>query len=174
MTQLESKKNKITGKQIMEYALNCFILLIPIFLWNILFATSLPRSYTGQVWDNIPQIISITESVLRIMVFILPLLMPLTIQSNRQKVGLGVYFVGVFIYFLSWVSQIYYPGSRWSSSVYGFLAPAYTTIIWFIGIGLIGSRLFITKKYQPIFYIAMSSVFVVVHTMHAYIVYMRL
>jgi hypothetical protein len=31
------------GKQILKYAPNCFILVIPIFLWNILFPASLPR-----------------------------------------------------------------------------------------------------------------------------------
>ncbi len=163
------------GKQILQYALNCFILLIPIFLWNILFATSLPRGYSMEFfWKDIPPIVGTTENILRIIAFFLPLLMPLTIKTTSQKIGLGIYLAGVAIYFLSWIMQIYYPDSTWSSSLFGFLAPAYTTIIWFIGIGLIGNKLFIKIPYNPIIYITISAVFVFVHTTHAYIVYTRL
>ena len=38
------------------------------------------------------------------------------------------------------------------------LTPAYTTIIWFIGIGLIGNKLFIKLSYKPTIYIAISMV----------------
>lgn len=163
------------GKQILQYALNCFILLIPIFLWNIFFATSLPRGYSIEFfWKDIPPIVGTTENILRIIAFFLPLLMPLTIKTTSQKIGLGIYLAGVAIYFLSWIMQIYYPDSAWSSSLFGFLAPAYTTIIWLIGIGLIGNKLFIKIPYHPIIYIAISAVFVFVHTTHAYIVYTRL
>jgi hypothetical protein len=163
------------GKQILKYVLNCFILLIPIFLWNILFATSLPRGYSIEFfWKDIPPVIGTTENILRITAFFLPLLMPLTIKTSRQKIGLGIYLAGVAIYFLSWVLQIYLPESAWSSSLFGFLAPAYTTVIWLIGIGLIGDKLFVKVPYKPIIYIAISTVFVVFHTTHAYMVYIRL
>ncbi len=163
------------GKHILKYASNCFILLIPIFLWHILFAASLPRGYSMEFFGkDIPPIIGTTENILRIIAFSLPLLMPLTIKNAGQKIGLGIYLAGLAIYFLSWTMQIYYPASTWSSSLFGFLAPAYTTIIWFIGIGLIGNKLFIKIPYQPIIYIAISAVFVFVHTTHAYIVYVRL
>ncbi len=163
------------GKQILKYASNCFILVIPILLWNVLLANSLPRGYSRTFFEkDIPLIIDTTENILRIIVFSLPLLMPLTIKINSQKIGLGIYLMGLAIYFLSWIMQIYYPDSNWSSSLFGFLAPAYTTIIWFIGIGLIGNKLFIKIPYKPIIYIAISAVFVVVHTTHAYIVYLRL
>jgi hypothetical protein len=163
------------GKQILKYALNCFILVIPIFLWNILFATSLPRGYAMEFfWKDIPPIVGTAENTLRVIAFFLPLLMPLRIQTSRQKTGLGIYLAGVAIYFLSWVLQIYFPESAWSGSLFGFLAPAYTTIIWFVGIGLVGDKLFIKVPYTPIIYIAISTAFVVFHTTHAYIVYTRL
>lgn len=163
------------SEQIMKYALNCFILLIPVFLWNILFATSLPRGYSIEFfWKDIPPGVGITENILRIIVFFLPLLMPLTIKTSRQKIGLGIYIAGVAIYFLSWVLQIYLPESAWSISLFGFLAPAYTTMIWLIGIGLIGDKLFFKVPYNPIIYMAISTLFVVFHTIHTYIVYTRL
>jgi hypothetical protein len=165
----------LNGKKIFNYVLNCFILLIPILLWNILLAASLPIGYSMEVfWEDIPPIIGTTENILRIIIFSLPFLMPLTIKTPGQKFGLGIYLAGVAVYFLSWMMQIYYPNSAWSNSLPGFLAPAYTTIIWFTGIGLIGNRLFINIPYKSIIYIAISAAFVFVHTTHAYIVFMRL
>ena len=165
----------MTIKRILNYALNCFVLLLPVFLWNILFTTSLPRGYSMEFfWKDIPPVIGITENVLRMVVFFLPLLMPLTVKTCGQKIGLGIYIAGLVIYFLSWLLQIYYPDSVWSESAFGFLAPAYTTMIWLVGIGLVGTRLFIKAPYRPIVYIAISAAFVVVHTTHAYIVYLRL
>ena len=165
----------MSGKQILNYALNCFILVLPVFLWNILFATSLPRGYSMEFfWQDIPPAIGTTENALRILVFFLPLLMPLTVKTAGQKTGLGFYLVGLAMYFLSWILQIYAPNSAWSQSVLGFLAPAYTTMVWFVGIGLVGNRLFVKVPYRPIVYILLSAAFVVVHTTHAYIVYTRL
>jgi hypothetical protein len=165
----------MNSKKILKYMLNCFILLIPIFLWNILFAASLPRGYSMEFfWKDIPPIIGTTENILRIIAFFLPLLMPLTVKTKRQKIGMSIYLAGVAIYFLSWVLQIYLPESALSSSLFGFLAPAYTTIIWLIGIGLIGDKLFVRVPYKPIIYMAISTGFVVIHTTHAYMVYIRL
>jgi len=125
-------------------------------------------------WKDIPPVVGIIENTLRIIVFILPLLMPLTIKTSRQKIGLGIYLVGAAIYFLSWILQIYSPESAWSSSLFGFLAPAYTSLIWLIGIGLIGDKLFARVPYKPIAYITIATIFVVFHTTHTYIVYTRL
>ena len=161
--------------RILKYVSNCFYLISAILLWNVLFASSLPRGYAMEFfWKDIPPIIGIMENMLRIIVFFLPLLMPLKIKSKDQKIGLSIYFVGLVIYFLSWIMQINYPDSSWSNSIWGFLAPAYTTIIWLIGIGLIGNKLYIKIPYNSIIYISISALFVIVHTTHAYIVYMRL
>ena len=125
-------------------------------------------------WKDIPPIIGITENVLRLMVFFLPLLMPLAVETGGQKIGLGIYFAGLGVYFLSWLLQTHWPESAWSRSVLGFLAPAYTTMIWLVGIGLVGDRLFVKVPYKPIAYILISVAFVAVHTTHAYIIYTRL
>ena len=165
----------MSGKQILNYALSCFVLVIPVFLWNILFATSLPRGYSPAFfWKDIPPIVGVTENALRLVVFFLPLLMPLTVETLRQKIGLGLYSAGLVIYFLSWMLQIHYPESAWSRSAFGFLAPAYTTMLWFTGIGLIGNQLFVRIPYHPLVYHVVSATFVAVHTAHAYIVYTRL
>jgi hypothetical protein len=165
----------VAGQQVLKYASNSFLLLIPILVWNIAFASALPGGYSPEIFSQgIPTVISTSENVLRVFVFMLPLAMPLSIKARSQKVGLGFYLAGSLLYYLSWVAQIYYPHSAWSSSLPGFTAPAYTTFFWFIGIGLIGSSLFVNVPYRSITYIAISALFVAVHTTHAYLVYLRL
>ncbi len=162
-------------KNILSYFLNCFLLIIPILLWNVLFASSLPKGYAMDFfWKDIPPYIGTVENVLRMVVILLPLLMPLRIETDSQKLGLAIFVIGVLIYFSSWLMQIYFPESVWSKSVFGFMAPAYMTMIWFIGIGLVGETLFVKIPYHPMVYIGIAAGFVVFHSLHSYIIYTRL
>ncbi len=158
-----------------KYLLNCFLLLIPILLWNIVLFDYLPKPYGADVfWNDIPNWIRYGENILRIFVFGVPLIMTLSIKSRNQKIGLLVYLFGILTYFLSWVAVIIYSDSAWSNSIYGFTAPAYTTIIWFLGIGLIGEKsLFRIPKLFNI-YLSLSVLFVILHTIHACVVFQRL
>ena len=125
------------------YFLNCFILVIPVFVWNIIFISVLPKGYYRELfWKDISPVIGVTENILRIVVFISPLFMQFSFETTSQKVGLAIYLIGLAIYFLSWTLQIYYPKSTWSRNIFGFMAPAFTPIIWLIGISLIGNRFF--------------------------------
>lgn len=118
-----------------NYLLNCLLLLLPIMAWNLSFASKLPWAYSEEVFSkNIPSFITIGENVFRLIVFIFPILMLLRIETQSQKLGLWLYIVGTAIYFISWLAQIYFPHNAWSLSVWGFLAPAYTPLIWLIGI----------------------------------------
>ena len=126
---------------LLNYILNCMWLLLPIMVWNWFLANKLPRAYATETFDHsIPIFIVNGENIFRAMVFILPLLMPLRIETQTQKLGLGLYLAGTLIYFLSWLAQIYFPQSAWSLSAFGFLAPAHTPLIWLTGIGLIGRQ----------------------------------
>lgn len=159
---------------ILPYFQNCFLLLLPILLWNVIFMKSLPVQFQKNIfWHNIPSYIRIPENILRIVVFLCPLLMKFTISENHQKLGLILYIIGVFLYFLSWIMQIYFPQSAWSKSIWGFTAPAYTTLIWFAGIGMIGNSLFINIPFPYSVYLGISLVFVFFHSAHAYIVYSK-
>jgi len=158
-----------------RYFLNCFLLLIPVFIWNLIFVKSLPKGYAMDFfWKEIPAIIGNTENILRIIVFILPVSMLFSLQTKLQRTGFGLYISGIILYFLSWIVQIYFPESFWSKSILGFMAPAYTTIIWFAGIGLIGKNSFIKIPGMSAIYIVISTVFVIVHSIHCYIVFQRL
>jgi len=158
-----------------QYLSNCFLLLIPIIIWNLVFIPYLPDTYSPAVFNNnIPAFIAKSETILRVIVFALPLTMKLSLQTKTQKIGFSIYSLGLAFYFLSWVFQIYYSRSVWSMNLFGFTAPAYTTILFFIGIGLIGKSTFMKISNMSIIYISISVLFVVFHSMHAYIVFQRL
>ena len=161
--------------KIQDYLANCFVLLIPIFLWNIIFASKLPAPYQmSNFWSNIPKSIGISENILRLIVFFLPLFFKLELKAPQQKIGFVIYLVGICVYFTSWLMQVYFPESSWSGSIFGFMAPAYTTIMWLVGIGLIGQSLFIKIPYHYSVYIVFSVLFVVFHSIHSFIVYSRI
>lgn len=157
-----------------KYLLNCFLLLLPIFLWNIIFYKYLPSAYQEEIsWKDIPKLLIYSENILRIIVFGLPAIMIFSLKTRLAKNGLRIYSFGVPVYFLSWILVIVYPNSIWSTSIIGFLAPAYTTIIWFIGIGLIGNKAFFKFPNLAKIYIGFSVIFVIIHTLHVNIVFQR-
>jgi hypothetical protein len=51
-------------------------------------------------------------------------------------------------------------------------APAYTPLIWLIGIGLIGNLLYSSSPYHSSMYILLSIIFIGFHLSHAITVYL--
>ena len=154
---------------------NCFWLLVPILAFNLLFTHQLPAAYQASVfWKDIPTLISIPENLLRTLVMILPIFMKLRISTKSQRLGLVTYLTGMLIYFASWTVLIISPQSAWSTSIFGFLAPAYTPIVWLIGIGLIGDELLLPRvSCKPCMYWAVSASFLFFHNLHAFTIYSR-
>ena len=158
----------------MKYFKNCFLLLLPIIVWNLIFMDDLPKKLNMEFpMDDIPAIIGCGENVLRVLVFALPLFMLFSLKKKIHKIGFLIYLMGAIIYFASWIALIYFPESVWSLSWLGFVAPAYTTIIFFIGIGLIGQESVLKIPYLSKLYILTSVLFVIFHSIHAYLVYLR-
>jgi hypothetical protein len=143
--------------------LNCLWLLIPILAWNAIFSSKLAHP-AFEFDEAVPRWVLLLENLLRFAVFVLPLLMPLRWDTAQSKIGIVVYAMGLLIYFASWVPLMVAPESAWSNSLFGFLAPAYTPLIWLIGMGLIGG-------WWP--YLILSLVFVGVHVGHWWQVYER-
>ncbi|MGG8496590.1 hypothetical protein ACQY1Q_09250 [Tenacibaculum sp. TC6] len=126
-----------------NYLANCFLLLIPLILWNVALINYLPKKYRADSFNNhIPLIIKYSENGIRLILFILPVFMILSLKTNLQKIGFSMYILGIILYFSSWLLVIINPDSSWSQSLIGFMAPAYTTILFFVGIGLIGNKAF--------------------------------
>jgi hypothetical protein len=160
--------------KVKKYLLNCFLLLIPILVWNIVFTPYLPEKFSPDIfWDNIPTWITIGENTFRIAVMIIPAILILSLKETVERIGFSIYLFGAIIYFISWLILILYPASNWSQSIWGFIAPAYTPIVWLIGISLIGHKSFLPIKNISVIYILLSILFIIFHSLHAFIVYER-
>ena len=159
---------------VIKYLANCFLLLIPVLVWNVAFRHLLPDAFAfSNYWDDLPTFIYWGEIIFRIPIYILPLFMLLQVYHKRQKIGLALYIIGLFLYFLSWRPLILYPGSDWSMSLIGFIAPSITPIFILTGIGMIGSKLFIDISYRRLIYLTAASGLIFFNTWHSYIVYTR-
>ena len=158
------------------YLRNCFWLMVPSFLLLFLAADRLPASFQpGTFWHDIPWFISWPENLLRTLFFALTALMPFSLATQRQRRGLAVYLLGTVLYIGSWLVLIVAPQSGWSQSAAGFLAPAYTPLIWLFGIGMIHDRLFWpTTRYRPWMFFAVVVAALGFHIAHAAMVYGRL
>jgi hypothetical protein len=168
------QKDSRVLSQFVGYA-KCVGLLVALpMAWNIIMAPCLPRAYAPETFSsNIPGLLTTTESTLRIMVVALPFLAPLELISSVQKMGAATFWVGLAIYVISWVPLIITPNSAWSRSAAGFLAPAYTPIIWLVGLALLMQRLQWASPYRWWFYLMLSVGFVAAHVTHAFIVFGR-
>lgn len=159
---------------IKKYAVNCFLLTIPILIWNIVLTSKLPQDFQPEIfWKDIPTFLTYGENISRTVVFMLTLLMPLSISTLAQKRGFFLYVGGTLLYFASWVVLINFPNSEWSNSIIGFTAPAYTPLFWLIGIGLIGNSFYFNLPFRRWFFISISIIFLIFHNFHTFTIYCR-
>lgn len=157
-----------------KYLLNCVLFLLPVMLWDGLFTSRLPAAFQPDVFrSHIPVWLQYAENATRILVFALPLFMPLPINKLHRKAGFKIYLAGLALYFAAWIAQIDYPQSPWSQSLWGFMAPAYTPIIWLAGIALMADSFYCKLPYRRFYYLSVSAVFVVLHCWHTWLVWER-
>lgn len=162
------------GTGITPYALNCGLLTLPILLWNAALSSRLQGAWSNDVfWDAIPPGLAMVENASRWVVAAMPFLMRLELRSPAQVRGLIIFHVGVAAYAASWVAIMVAPDSVWSSSLAGFLAPAFTPAIWLFGLAMMGQRLHWGQSYRWWMYLVPSAVFVLAHVTHAALVYSR-
>ncbi|GAB2792256.1 hypothetical protein GCM10027275_41430 [Rhabdobacter roseus] len=158
-----------------KYLCNCFLLTLPVMAWNIFLTPKLPAAFQPAIFsDKIPALITYGETIARLLVFLLAALMPLHILTHRQRMGLYVYTVGVVVYGLSWIPLLYFPASTWSTSLLGFMAPAYTPLGWLVGMALVGRSFYFQVPYRPGYFIFVSVVFLIFHNLHTFLVYVRI
>lgn len=157
-----------------RYFLSCGLLLLPIFAWNAALTPFLPGAWSAsEFWRDIPPALALAENASRIMVATLPFLMPLERGSAFQRQGLAVWAIGVALYLLSWLAILAAPNSRWATSALGFMAPAYTPLVWLAGLAILGQRLFWGRWYRWWIYLIPALVFIAAHVGHAAIVFVR-
>jgi len=157
-----------------HYLISCGLLLLPIFAWNAVFASYLPGALSAaEFWRDIPAPLAQAENGFRSIVLALPFLMPLELTSVIQRRGLIVYGVGTGLYGASWLPILLAPDYEWANSPVGFLAPAYTPLVWLVGVALLGQRLYWGRFYRWWMYLIPVGIFMAAHVCHASLVYTR-
>jgi len=152
---------------ILKYINNCFLFFIPILLFNILFFKKLPSHYL----KNISHPIIKMETITRIIIIAFSIIMAINIQNKIEMIGIIIYIIGIIIYFTSYFIEIYAANTLFGKNIIFILAPYWTSIIWLVGIGLVGNRLFINIPYHFTVYLILSVIFTAIHTIHGYLCY---
>lgn len=148
---------------------NGLILTVPPLVISFGLWPFLPKEYSLDVFNKgIPNSLMLFENIFRALVFISPLFFSFELQNRK---GWIVYLTGLLIYLLSYIIQIITPGTTISDSAFIFTAPAWTTIVWFIGIGILCKRSWLPIKNTTALYTVLSGAFVVFHVTHASLVW---
>jgi len=157
------------------YLRNCGWLWLPPLIVSFTLWSRLPPAFQPDIfWLDIPTPLGMAENVLRMLVILLPWLMPLQLATATHKAGLALYLAGLVLYAASQLVLALAPESAWSMSIFGFTAAAYTTLPWILGIGMMGDRLFFRQiPWHPWAFYALTLAFVATHTTHAALIYLR-
>lgn len=166
---------KTSAKNLFRQALsNAYLPLIPIHIWNLVLISKLPPVYHPDSFNSsIPAAILIGENLFRSIIFVLPLFCRLQKPLSLNK-GLVTFSLGSLLYFASWLMVIYATDSAWSKSIWGFTAPAYTPVIWLVGLGLMIDSYYFKLTYSRWHIIAPALLFIVFHLSHTIYVYYRI
>lgn len=148
------------------YKNNCFWFFIPPLLFNIIIVKYLPEYYL----KNINHPIIIWENILRFITIAFSAIMAITINNKIGKIGFIVYIIVIIIYFCSYFIVIKFPASSFNNNLIILLAPAWTSVLWLIGIGLIGNKIFVNIPYHFSVYCLLSISFAIIHSIHFYYV----
>ena len=159
---------------LVRYVVSCGVLTVPIVVWNLALTRFLPPALASLEFSrDIPPLVTYGENTLRIAVMVVPFLMPLEVATVGQRRGLLLFAVGTIVYFVSWIPLMIMPHSAWSTSWLGFVAPAYTPLVWLAGLGLIGRRFYLPSPFTWWMYGGLACGFVAFHATHTSIVYAR-
>lgn len=161
-------------KQVLyTYLLNCFILFLPVMIWDMIFTNQLPDVFQEHsFWHTIPDFIYYGENISRILLFLLAFLMPFSLNTFPLK-GLVFYLSGLILYFISWSLLIWFPNESWTQNLLVFMAPAYTPALWLWGIGYAGNSFYFTIPFRRWIFMSVSVIFLLFHTLHTYIIFSR-
>ena len=153
-----------------KYLTNCFLLLVPVLAWNLIFRPYSPELFHPDIyWKNVSPAIKWIESTLLFLIVIIPVFMPLKIRRKRQKAGLVLYLTGLTVYILAWRPLVLFPDGNWSNHPAGFVTPALSLLLILVGIGMIGDRLFFQLPYKRNVYLVISTLYILLHISHIFI-----
>lgn len=151
---------------------NGALLIIPPMVISFGLWGALPVAYSpDRFWEDIPEWLGLFENIFRILVFSLPGILYFGNSIKGQPLGWFLYFVGLAVYLVSYLAQIIYPDSAWSKSIFGFTAPAWSTIFWLAGIGLVCARSWLPIPWHRAIYLLTASFFLIFHIGHTGLVF---
>jgi hypothetical protein len=154
---------------------NGALLIIPPMIITFALWGALPAAYSPVIfWKNIPQWLGIFENIFRILAFSLPGILYFGKKEKGQSLGWNLYWGGLAVYLASYLMQIVLPDSGWSQSIIGFTAPAWSTMFWFAGIGLVCMRSWLPIPWHRAIYLLSAAIFLVFHIGHTGLVYFNL
>ena len=91
-----------------------------------------------------------------------------------QPLGWFLYFGGLAVYLVSYCLQIWFPASGWSQSLLGFTAPAWSTLFWLTGIGLVCKQSWLPLNWHRVIYLGIAFLFLTFHIGHTSLVYFKI
>jgi len=151
---------------------NGALLIIPPMLITFGLWSALPAAYSPDIfWKNIPYWLGLFENIFRVLVFSLPGILYFGKKEKGQSLGWYLYIGGLVVYLASYLMQIVFPGGAWSQSIIGFTAPAWSTLFWFAGIGLVCMRSWLPIPWHRAIYLLSACIFLIFHIGHTALVY---
>jgi hypothetical protein len=139
-------------------------------LWGVL-----PAAYGSDIfWKGIPGWLGFFENIFRILVFSLPGILYFGRNETWQPLGWYLYAGGLIAYLASYLVQIIYPNSGWSQSAVGFTAPAWSTLFWLAGIGLVCARSWLFISWHRAIYLLSAAIFLIFHIGHTGLIYFNI
>ena len=154
---------------------NGALLIVPPMIITFGLWGALPVAYSPDIFDkDIPKWVGVFENVFRVLVFSLPGILYFGKKETSQQVGWYLYIGGLAVYLASYLAQIVYPDSAWSQSIIGFTAPAWSTLFWFAGIGLVCMRSWLPIPWHRSIYLLSVFIFLIFHIGHTGLVYFNM
>ncbi|NOT61874.1 MAG: hypothetical protein HOP19_16795 [Acidobacteria bacterium] len=154
---------------------NGALLIIPPMIISFGLWGALPAAYSPDLfWKDIPTWLVLPENIFRLLVFSLPGILYFGKKEMGQSLGWYLYFGGLLFYLASYLAQIVFPASVWSRSAIGFTAPAWSTLFWLAGIGLVCARSWLPIPWHRAIYLWSAFLFLIFHLGHTGLVYCNL
>ncbi len=144
-------------------------LAISLGLWG-----TLPPAFGSESFGRgVPGWLSLSENVVRVLVFATPSALFFGASSKGQRAGWGLYAAGLCLYLASYLLLAAWPEGTWGTSLLGFTAPAWTPALWLIGVALVCQDSWLWARWRWWLYLVPTTTFLVLHVAHATFVWSR-
>jgi hypothetical protein len=164
-----SMRDSLPGRMLLR---NGALLIVPPMAISFGLWTALPAAYGPDLfWKGIPGWLALLENLFRLLAFGLPGILYFGRKESGQRLGWLLYAGGLVLYLTSYALQVMLPHSGWSQSLIGFTAPAWSTLFWLAGIGLICAKSWLPIPWHRAIYLCGAFLFLMFHVGHTGLVF---